>query len=74
MESRGIRDPAGIDLDSAGSVRLVRQELARLNHYDWNDTLPVTDDFVVYAVDLELLDLDQKPDRLPAAGPACLAT
>ncbi|MET8089338.1 hypothetical protein [Micromonospora sp. NPDC005220] len=84
-----------VDLDDAGSVRLVRQELAlldasdldaaagsevgrrllctvagRLNLRDWSDTLPVADDFVVYPVDLELVDLERNladclpPDRL----------
>ncbi|MFG2049807.1 hypothetical protein ACGFIW_20560 [Micromonospora sp. NPDC048935] len=32
---------------------------ARLNVRDWSATLPVTDDFVVYAVDLELVDLER---------------
>jgi hypothetical protein len=84
-----------VDLDGAGSVRLVRQELAlldaddpdtaagseigrrlmcavaaRLNLRDWSDVLQVTDDFVVYPVDLELVDLERNladclsPDRL----------
>ncbi|MGC4747028.1 hypothetical protein ACLQ28_15400 [Micromonospora sp. DT201] len=83
-----------VNLD-AGSVRLVRQELAlldandldaaagsevgrrllcavaaRLNILDWSDTLPVADDFMVYPVDLELVDLERNladclpPDRL----------
>ncbi|WP_139218043.1 hypothetical protein [Micromonospora phaseoli] len=86
---------ADVDLDGAGSVRLVRQELAlldaddldaaagseagrrllcavaaQLNHRDWSNMLPVTDDFVVYPVDLELVDLERNladclpPDRL----------
>jgi hypothetical protein len=86
---------ADIDLDNAGPVRLVRQELtlldaddldtaagsevgrrllcavaARLNLSDWSAVLPVTDDFVVYPVDLELVDLERNladclpPDRL----------
>lgn len=55
---------------AARGRRLLCAAAARLNHYDWTDTLPVTDDFVVYAVDLELVDLDQNltaclpPDRL----------
>ena len=84
-----------IDLDGAGPVRLVRQELAlldaddrdaaagsevgrrllcavaaRLNLRDWFDTLPVAEDFMVYPVDLELVDLERNltdclpPDRL----------
>jgi hypothetical protein len=84
-----------VDLDQAGPVRLVWQELAlldaddrdaatgsqigrrllcavaaRLNLRDWSHTLPVTDDFMVYAVDLELVDLQPNladcppPDRL----------
>ncbi|MEK8109424.1 hypothetical protein NKG94_42045 [Micromonospora sp. M12] len=32
---------------------------ARLNLHDWLATLPVTDDFVVYAVDLEMVDLER---------------
>ncbi|MEU8086743.1 hypothetical protein AB0B57_24415 [Micromonospora sp. NPDC049101] len=45
---------------------------ARLNLRDWSATLPVTDDFVVYAVDLELVDLERNlasclpPERLAA--------
>ncbi|MEV7987371.1 hypothetical protein [Micromonospora sp. NPDC085948] len=58
---------------SAGSEilrRLCCSAAARLNLRDWSATLPVTDDFVVYAVDLELVDLDRNltsclpPDRL----------
>ncbi|GAA1371265.1 hypothetical protein [Catellatospora chokoriensis] len=62
------------DLDAgAGSEvgrRLLCAVAARLNLRDWSDTLPVTDDFVVYPVDLELVDLDRNladclpPDRL----------
>jgi hypothetical protein len=86
-----------VDLDDAGPVRLVRQELslldaddhdacagaaigrrlmcavaARLNLRDWAGALPVTDDFVVYSVDLELVDLQRNlaeclpPNRLAA--------
>jgi hypothetical protein len=88
-----------IDLDEAGPVRLVRQELAlldagdldsaagsevgrrllcsaaaRLNLRDWSDTLPVTDDFVVYAVDLELVDLRRNlTDCLPPERLAMLS-
>lgn len=80
-----------VDIDDAGSVQLVRQELAlldaddldaaagseigrrllcavaaRLNLRDWPDTLPVADDFVVYPVDLELVDLERNlADCLP---------
>ncbi|MGC5286247.1 hypothetical protein [Micromonospora sp. DT231] len=58
---------------SAGSEtlrRLLCAVAARLNLRDWSATLPVTDDFVVYAVDLELVDLERNltsclpPDRL----------
>ncbi|MEU4474959.1 hypothetical protein [Micromonospora sp. NPDC023888] len=58
---------------SAGSEilrRLLCAVAARLNRRDWSATLPVTDDFVVYAVDLELVDLERNltdclpPDRL----------
>ncbi len=50
--------------------RLMFAVAARLNRNDWSNTLPVTDDFVVYAVDLELVDLERNltdclpPDRL----------
>ncbi|WP_154937105.1 hypothetical protein [Micromonospora palomenae] len=101
MDARAAWSPADfeastdVDLDDAGPVRLVRQELAlldagdldaapgaevgrrllcavaaRLNLRDWSDTLPVADDFVVYPVDLELVDLERNladclpPDRL----------
>ncbi|GAA1557251.1 hypothetical protein GCM10009827_092750 [Dactylosporangium maewongense] len=59
--------------------RLLCSAAARLNLRDWSATLPVTDDFVVYAVDLELVDLERNltdclpPDRLAslrALGPA----
>ncbi|GLY08667.1 hypothetical protein [Actinoplanes sp. NBRC 101535] len=84
-----------LNLDGAGPVRLVRQELAlldadalnaaagseigrrllcsvaaRLNLRDWSDTLPVAGDFVIYPVDLEMVDLERNladcvpPDRL----------
>ncbi len=39
---------------------------AELNTQDWSQVLPVTDDFVVYAVDFELTDLD---NNLPACVP-----
>jgi hypothetical protein len=62
------------DLDSAAGSEVGRRLLcsvaARLNGRDWSDTLPVADDFVVYAVDLELVDLERNltaclpPDRL----------
>ncbi|WP_432992769.1 hypothetical protein [Dactylosporangium sp. CA-233914] len=50
--------------------RLLCTVAARLNLRDFSDALPVTDDFVVYAADLELVDLRQNladclpPDRL----------
>lgn len=50
--------------------RLLCAVAARLNLRDWSATLPVTEDFVVYAVDLELVDLERNligclpPDRL----------
>jgi len=47
--------------------RLVCAVAARLNQRDWSATLPVTDDFVVYAVDLELVDLERNLTR-------CLST
>ncbi|MET7395800.1 hypothetical protein ABZS66_20130 [Dactylosporangium sp. NPDC005572] len=82
-----------IDVENAGPMRLVRQELAllnaddheaaagaeagrqllcavaaRLNLRDWSDTLPVTDDFVIYAVDRELVDLERNlTESLPPA-------
>ncbi|RZU78059.1 hypothetical protein EV384_6809 [Micromonospora kangleipakensis] len=40
---------------------------AELNRQDWTVRMPVTDDFVVYAVDLELVDLDR---NLAACVPA----
>lgn len=40
---------------------------ADLNAYHWSPVLPVTDDFVVYAVDWELVDLDRNfPECVPA--------
>ncbi|MCG5468899.1 hypothetical protein LADH09A_002799 [Micromonospora sp. LAH09] len=76
--SRLVRQElALIDADdydvAAGSEigrRLFCAVAARLNLHDWSATLPVTDDFVVYAVDLELVDLERNltsclpPDRL----------
>ncbi|MFF5234946.1 hypothetical protein [Dactylosporangium sp. NPDC000521] len=48
--------------------RLLCAVAARLNHRDWSDTLPVTDDFVVYPVDLELEYLHQNlTDCVPPA-------
>jgi hypothetical protein len=62
------------DLDAAAGSEVGRRLLcavaARLNLRDWPDTLPVADDFVVYPVDLELVDLERNladclpPDRL----------
>ncbi|BCJ61676.1 hypothetical protein [Micromonospora endophytica] len=59
------------DIDaSAGSEagrRLLCAVAARLNLRDWTETLPVADDFVVYPVDLELVDLERNlADCLPA--------
>jgi hypothetical protein len=64
------------DCAAAAGSEVGRQLLcavaARLNLRNWSDTLPVADDFVVYAVDLELLDLERNltdclaPDRLAA--------
>jgi hypothetical protein len=40
---------------------------AELNGHDWASVLPVTDDFVVYAVDMELVDLHRNMrDCVPA--------
>jgi hypothetical protein len=51
------------DVDVAAGSELGRRLLCavavRLNQHDWPATLPVTDDFVVYAVDLELVDLER---------------
>ncbi|GAA2640449.1 hypothetical protein [Paractinoplanes durhamensis] len=67
-----LLDADDVDV-SAGSElgrRLLCAVALRLNRHDWSATLPVTDDFVVYAVDLELADLDRNladclpPDRL----------
>ncbi|MGW4682613.1 hypothetical protein ACWEOS_29475 [Micromonospora taraxaci] len=62
------------DLDAAAGSEVGRRLLcavaARLNLRDWSDTLPVAEDFVVYPVDLELIDLKRNladclpPDRL----------
>ncbi|SHN38699.1 hypothetical protein [Cryptosporangium aurantiacum] len=62
------------DVDAAAGAQVGRRLLcavaARLNLLDWSRTLTVTDDFVVYAVDLELVDLEANladclaPDRL----------
>ncbi|WP_430496069.1 hypothetical protein ACQRWP_17265 [Micromonospora trifolii] len=54
--------------------RLLCPVAARLNILDWSDTLPVADDFMVYPVDLELVDLERNladclpPDRLARLG------
>ncbi|WP_327003052.1 hypothetical protein OHA72_49555 [Dactylosporangium sp. NBC_01737] len=58
------------DVDAAAGSEVGRRLLcavaARLNQRDWSDTLPVADDFVVYAVDLELADLERNlADCLP---------
>ncbi|MEV4417757.1 hypothetical protein [Catellatospora sp. NPDC049609] len=58
------------DLEAAAGSEVGRRLLcavaARLNLRDWSDTLPVTDDFVVYPVDLELVDLERNlADCLP---------
>ena len=37
---------------------LVCEVAKELNSVDWSSVLPVTDDFVVYATDMELVDLD----------------
>ncbi|MBF9131987.1 hypothetical protein I0C86_23910 [Plantactinospora sp. S1510] len=62
------------DPDTAAGSEVCRRlscaVAGRLNLRDWSDTLPVTGDFVVYAVDLELVDLERNladclpPDRL----------
>lgn len=62
------------DLDAAAGSEVGRRLLcavaARLNLRDWSDILPVADDFVVYPVDCELVDLERNltdcvpPDRL----------
>lgn len=51
---------------SEAGRRLLCAVAARLNLRDWSDSLPVVDDFVVYPVDLELVDLDRNlADCLP---------
>ena len=62
------------DRDAAAGSEVGRRLLcavaARLNLRDWSDTLPVAEDFMVYPVDLELVDLERNltdclpPDRL----------
>ncbi|WP_433831136.1 hypothetical protein ACQP2E_12705 [Actinoplanes sp. CA-015351] len=62
------------DVDAAAGSEIGRRLMcavaARLNRRDWSGTLPVTDDFLVYAVDLELVDLERNltvclpPERL----------
>jgi hypothetical protein len=50
--------------------RLLCAVAARLNERDWSGTVPVTDDFVVFPVDLEMVDLQRNlaaclpPERL----------
>ncbi|SBT43524.1 hypothetical protein [Micromonospora auratinigra] len=67
-----LHDAADLDV-RAGSERgrrLLCAVATRLNRHDWSSTLPVTDDFVVYPTDLELVDLERNladcltPDRL----------
>ncbi|MEU7590246.1 hypothetical protein AB0A95_28625 [Micromonospora sp. NPDC049230] len=63
-------DDDDVAAGSAIGRRLWCRVAARLNLRDWSATLPVTDDFVVYAVDLELVDLERNlaaclsPERL----------
>jgi hypothetical protein len=55
---------------SEAGRRLLCAVAARLNLRDWSGMLPVTEDFLVYPVDLELVDLERNladclpPDRL----------
>lgn len=57
-----LRGDAGTELGR----RLLCAVAARLNRRDWSQLLPVTDDFVVYPVDLELADLHQNlADSVP---------
>ncbi|MET7425650.1 hypothetical protein [Dactylosporangium sp. NPDC005555] len=74
----------------ADTVRLLTQELslaaddrgrrllcavaAELNTHDWSRVLPITDDFVVYAVDLEMADLERNLPACLRHGPPCCAT
>jgi hypothetical protein len=58
------------DLDISAGAELGRQLLcavaARLNARDWKSVLPVSEDFVVYATDHELVDLERNlADCLP---------
>ncbi|MCU7728990.1 hypothetical protein ODJ79_35205 [Actinoplanes sp. KI2] len=61
-----------LDANTGSEVgrRLLCAVAAQLNLRDWSDTLPVAEDFVVYPVDLELVDLERNladclpPDRL----------
>lgn len=46
---------------------LLCEAAAKLNGLDWSGVLPVTDDFVVFAMDLELMDVDR---NLAACVPA----
>jgi hypothetical protein len=67
-----LLDADDIDVAAGSEIgrRLLCAVAARLNLRNWSATLPVTDDFVVYAVDLELADLKRNlticlpPDRL----------
>jgi hypothetical protein len=46
--------------------RLFCAVAARLNLHNWSDTLPVAEDFLVYAVDFDLVDLERNlSDCLP---------
>jgi hypothetical protein len=56
-----LLDAADPDAAAGSEVgrRLLCAVAARLNLRDWSDTLPIADDFVVYAVDLELVDLER---------------
>ncbi|GAB3835228.1 hypothetical protein GCM10027610_032490 [Dactylosporangium cerinum] len=62
-------DDVGVAAGSEIGRQLLCAVAARLNLHDWSDTLPVADDFVVYPVDLELVDLERNladclsPDR-----------
>ncbi len=67
-----LLDAGDLDAGTGSEVgrRLLCAVAARLNLRDWSDTLHVTEDFVVYPVDLELVDLERNladclpPDRL----------
>jgi hypothetical protein len=58
------------DVEAAAGSEVGRRVLcavaAQLNLRDWSDTLPVAADFMVYPVDLELVDLERNlADCLP---------